>query len=546
MIQSDSGLIRTSEARQNFKLIAAALVSVPLVVITGFFYLNWQRASFAIRNLELAVSSAQKLVDQIGTSFEHGDINVNAANDMLKVAKRIVDEVHKVDPTVEATERLVRLQQTVSDIYSELQDYGLAHENARNAKNLAESFRAINAHNPKALQFIYGSIWRMGDADARQGKREDALKEYREAQVLAHQLAAQAPGDAIRQRELMFIDQKIGDLQQALGNIDGAITTYRTALNVIEEVHAADPKNRNWRREVATTRRRMGLALSARGDFDAAMDELRAAVELLNELAREDPTDNITQSNLASNHRDLAIVYARHKDWAEAAAEYQLAITSQGTLIARDPSNATWQNSMALFRAGIAEVFKEQNELGSALDQYRQAYDIRKQFARKDPRNPDRQDHLAKAAMAIAAVLQMQKQNLEEAVKLYREAIDIQDEVLPRHDDDVFDCYIKIGDIRLVLGDRENAFTEYTRAWSIAHDFTVEEPSSVKWKRNLLTSHTKIGDVLKQEERAREALEQQQIALEIATALAVKEPNNTEWPNQVEILKVKIRALTPP
>jgi tetratricopeptide (TPR) repeat protein len=538
-------LISKSEWRRRAR-VALWIVFIGSLPAAYFAYQNEQKAiatDKAIERFTFAVSSAQDLVDQVSRSLRTGDISVNGANDLLAVAKGKVERAYGFESTLETVRLLVRLQQTVSDIYADLGNYGLAYDNAARAKDVAESFLAKNLDDPKALQLVYDSIWRMGDASVRQGKREQALKEYREAEGLARRLAAQAPDNGTRQRDLMFIDQKIGDLQQALGNFDDAIETYRIALNVIEKALAADPKNRNWRRDAATTRRRIGLALSTKGDFNGAMEQLKAALEVLGEVAKEYPTDNVAQSNLASNHRDLAVVYARHKDLTNAAAEYRLAIASQETLVARDPANATWQSTLALFNAGMGGVLKQQNDLAGALDQYRRAYDIRRELAHNDRKNPDRQNSLAKAAIAFADVLGAQKNDLNEAVKLYRQVIEIQDEARPRHDDDVFDSYIKIGDIRLLQQDRETALTEYTRAWSIAHDFTEEDANSVKWQRNLTTSYIKIGDLLAAEERTHAALEQYQKALAIAATLAAKNPNSSEWLGLVESLKAKIQPI---
>ena len=148
------------------------------------------------------------------------------------------------------------------------------------------------------------------------------------------------------------------------------------------------------------------------------------------------------------------------------------------------------------------------------------------------------------AGISIADVLYAQKQNLDEAVKLYRVAIGILDDSRPRYDRNVFDCYVKIGDILMLRDDREAALKEYKVAWAIARDAAAANTSSVIWQRNLANSRIRIGDVLTAQERWRDALEQYQSALEIVTALAAKYPKSTEWPALVELLKATIQSLT--
>jgi tetratricopeptide (TPR) repeat protein len=547
------------------RLLMAGLVMLLVSSLTLYFFnqksqqalLATNQARFATSiaksNFVFAVTSAQKLLNQVSISRAHGDLSLNGANDMLRVANGIVEQTRSIENSIETAGLLIHLQHSFSDVYAELGNTSLAYQNARKAKEVAEQLRTADPSNSEVPQLLYSSLWRMGDAISYEAgdlaTQERALRDYLEAQAVASRLAAQAPGDGARQRELMFIGLKIGDVQQALGDFDAAAATYRSALNVIEKVVASVPKNRNWRRDAASARRRVGQALAAQGDFGGALEELNAALAILIDLAAEDLTDNIVQFNLATSHRDIASVYAQLLDLGHASAEFQLAIAIQENLIAKDRDNATWQSSLASSQAGLyagmGDILRRQGDLPGALDEYRKAYTLRQGLAGKDSTNPSRQNSLAKAAMAVADVLVALKDNLDEAMNLYRQAIEIQDEVRPRHDDDVFDCYIKIGDIRLSQNDHENALTEYTRAWAIASDIGVDNASSAKWQRNLIISYVKIGDLLLTEERATEAREHYERALEIVTALAEKNSKSDEWPTLAESLKAKIQTIHP-
>ena len=71
-----------------------------------------QQAALASRNFQLAVNSAQKLLDQVGDSLNHGDITAKGAKDMLNVASEIVEQVHNVESTPETIALLVKLAWT--------------------------------------------------------------------------------------------------------------------------------------------------------------------------------------------------------------------------------------------------------------------------------------------------------------------------------------------------------------------------------------------------------------------------------------------------
>jgi tetratricopeptide (TPR) repeat protein len=534
-------------------VFAALVIAVLATGYTG--YRHHVEASQQViidnQNFLRAATSAQKLLDKLSTSVDRGDITIKGAHDMLQVAGDIVMQVHDVKNSTKAIALLINLGYTASDIQATLGNYTQAYESAKKARDLAEPLRASDPDDTEVLQLIYASIWRMGDAIAFRGAdratQEQALAEYLEAEKLAHRLVEKAPEDGARQRDLMFVHQKIGDARQALGDFDAAIIEYRTALTLIQNVVDSDsvPKNRGWPRDVANTMSRIGQALSNKRDFDGALEKYRAALKIMTQLAQEDPDDDVVQSNLATIHREIAIVHSQRDELDAAFSEYLLAIESQKLLIAKDSANATWQFSLASFYTGVGGVLRRQGDLAGALERFRMAYALRQGLALKDPKNPGRQNSLAMAAILVADSLEEQKQGLDEAVKLYREAIKILDEARPRYDRNIFDCYIKIGEILILKDDREGALNEYKVASAIARDTAASNKNSVILQRNAATSYSKIADLLAAQEHSREALDHYQQALDIVTDLAAKYPTSDEWPTLAESLKAKIQNLKP-
>ena len=295
-----------------------------------------QHRVIAAQNFELAVTFAQKLLDKLGASVERGEITVKGANAMLGVATEVVAQVRNVEITTKTIALLVHLGHTAHDIHMALGNITQAYESAKEARDAAEKLLATSPDSPAVLQFLYGSVWRMADAISYRGVtpaiQQQALAEYLEAQELARRLAEMSPEDGARQRDLMFVHQKIGDTRQALGDLDAAMAEYRTALALIQNVVAGAPENRGWRRDVATTLRRIGQLQSAKNDFDGALEQLKAALEIMTGLVQEDPYDNVTQSNFASNHRDIAVTYAQRGDLNAALAAYRSAIAIQERL----------------------------------------------------------------------------------------------------------------------------------------------------------------------------------------------------------------------
>ena len=147
--------------------------------------------------------------------------------------------------------------------------------------------------------------------------------------------------------------------------------------------------------------------------------------------------------------------------------------------------------------------------------------------------------------MSVADLLVAQNQNLDEAVKLYRTAIESLDDLRPRYDRDVFRCYIKIGDILKARGEPEGTLREYEVASGIAREFVGKDATNAAWQTSLAESYAKIGGFLIEQGRTREALEHYQRALKFVEALDAQHPGNAGLVALVQLLKTAIGNLTP-
>jgi tetratricopeptide (TPR) repeat protein len=550
-------LIATSQLRK-YAIGLTALVITALGGAIAFYQYQATVAREAAR--DASVSAAQSLLKNVLRSIPRGDITVNAANNVLQVANSIVDQqAMGIKRTPKDIGLLINVACTASDIYAEIGNYAEAYRTAKEAKDLADPLRKTYRDDRELLQLLYSATWRIGDAISFRGRdratQDEALKEYGEAKTLVLQLVAKAPEALHWQRELMFIDQKIGDAYQTMEQFDPALAEYRTALAIVQDVVAKEPRNLSSRRDLANSMIRIGQVLAAQSNFDGAMEQYRDALDIRTKLADEDPSDDVTQSNLASNHRVIAMLFAQVGGFDAALQEYQLAIEIQQALIFKDPGNAVWQFSLAVLHAGLANILKAKGEKTAALEQSRYAYAIRQALARRNPLNPSRQNSLAQAGISVADLLTeqtsedptKQTQNLDAAMKLYRSAIETLDESRPLYDRNVFDCYIKIGDIFNLWADWDGALKEYRTALGIALGTVVKNPDSVIWQRNLATSYVKVGDTLTSEpasqESSREATVLYQKALSIVTALVEKFPNAPEFRSLAEFLNAKIRNL---
>jgi tetratricopeptide (TPR) repeat protein len=537
---------------RGFIGLGCIFLAIFLGFVTAGYYAR-QQHNVATRIFNVAVGSAQELLDVIGGQVLRGDVTTRGAEEGLQVAGAIAKKV----ATPENPTPLIRLAQTASDIYGDIGKYDDALAWAKQARDLADPLTAAKSNDAETMQLLYDSVWRMADAIYFRGGAKDraalvqSLAVYTEARTLALVLMELSPNGA-RSRALMFIYRKTGLVHHDLRDFDTAIAEFEIALMYIERALEKEPDNRDWKRERAVTQRALARALAANGDFDHAMEQFMIAVNALTALARAEPDNAVPQSNLAAAHREIGDFYQDKKEFDEAVVEYDQAIKVQTEMNFRDPANASWIVPLARSHAQAGTALKQLGRLTDSLSHFEKAKDLREQLANKDRASHSRQNNLATAYIQFADVATEvakirdraeRDERFGAAVEAYRSAIDIFDVEIPRDNDSVFDSYTKIGDIRVQQGDLGKAFEAYSGASEIARAI-AEKDESVVWQRRLVNSYDKIAELLAAQNRAREATDEYQKALDIVRMLAAKS-QSTEWTSKADELNRKIQLTKP-
>ena len=74
----------------------------------------------------------------------------------------------------------------------------------------------------------------------------------------------------------------------------------------------------------------------------------------------------------------------------------------------------------------------------------------------------------------------------------------------------------------------------------IAQALAARDPGNTQWQRDLSVSHNKIGDVLVAQGDLPAALAAFRTGLDIAQALAARDPSNTQWQRDLSVSHVKL------
>ena len=211
----------------------------------------------------------------------------------------------------------------------------------------------------------------LGDVVA-QGQTSAALASYRSALAISELLAAMAPDDDSRQRDLAVKHNRIGEVLVSQGDFAGALAECRADLAISARLATKDPRNAGWQRDLSISHEKLGDVLDAQGNFSDAPVEFRQSLAISEALAVWAPSPDISR-DLGVGHERLGEVFARHDDLAAAVPEHRAALAIREKLVTADPDNAILTRDLAASHDQLGANFVDEGQVGSALPHFRAA-----------------------------------------------------------------------------------------------------------------------------------------------------------------------------
>jgi tetratricopeptide (TPR) repeat protein len=205
-----------------------------------------------------------------------------------------------------------------------------------------------------------------------QGKRDEALKAYRDSLAIRERLAAADRSNSVWQRGLSVSYEKVGDVLVAQGKRDEALKAYRDSLAIRERLAAADRSNSGWQRDLSVSYTNIGDVLLAQGKLEEALKAYRDGLVITEQLAAADRSNTEWQHDLSVSYIKVGDVLVDRGDLPEALKSYRDALAIRGRLALADPTNADRQRDLALSYERVGDVLKAQGDLAGALKSYRE------------------------------------------------------------------------------------------------------------------------------------------------------------------------------
>lgn len=237
-----------------------------------------------------------------------------------------------------------------------------------------------------------------------------AMTLEKRALALREKLAARAPADPVRQRDLAVSLIAIGDAANANSvavwdRMDDARRTqdyYERALALCERLQAGNPADLDLSRQLARLHYRLGnvyhvLGMHGAGDrasLARGMEHFRRCVSLCEAEVAASPANGRARRNLADGLMMKSEVQTLLGDPAGALADCRRALVFLTELAAADPENF-WARQDLAFAHGCTSVpLRALHDLAGALDEMSQAEALYRSLAATDPSSLTPVEHL--------------------------------------------------------------------------------------------------------------------------------------------------------
>jgi len=220
------------------------------------------------------------------------------------------------------------------------------------------------------------SHFRLGHINRLLDRRDDAIREYREAITQLTALSAARPDTADYRATLANAYNWVGELLRTDSARYGeAAAAYDSAFGLQQTLvkdHAGDVQ---LRRELARTMYNRGILRSDRPENAAAAEaDFVQAIGLLEPIAASDP---FIGKELARTYNNLGALHAyNNRPFADVRPWWEKAIATSERLVAAHPDNRGFKLELAMYCANLASSLQDNGEDDAAMSRSRQAVSL--------------------------------------------------------------------------------------------------------------------------------------------------------------------------
>jgi tetratricopeptide (TPR) repeat protein len=471
----------------------------------------WQRGiavtaqALAERNFNAAKVTVDAVVLDMAQGLKDVEgMRAETARRILGVAETAVSDLASQTDNNPAVQRSQSAMYTLfSDTYLRLGALDLAATYAQKGAETSYLLVASAPGAPERQLDLARSLDAVGNVRWARGDRASALVALRESLGIRRAVADKDASNATWQRDLLVSLGKVGDILRDGDDFAGALASYSEQLGVARRLVAGTPDNLVALHDLSTSLFNVGVVRLRQNDVDGALAMLNEAVEVARALVAKDPSNTESQRVLVIDVERVGIARESHNDLKGALAAYRESLDIMRALARKDPENKQWQVDLTQSLGIVGNALNGTGDRAGALALYREALAIGRAQVAKDQNNPVWPEVMALNLVRIGTTLEAEKDPAgalaayREAVELYRKlASSVQDRARWQREASIY--FNKIGDILIAQGDREAALSVYQDGLELARALVVKDAHYTpgpEAARDVIVSLLKVGNV---------------------------------------------------
>lgn len=251
----------------------------------------------------------------------------------------------------------------------------------------------------------------------------------RETLAYYERFAQHAAVDPKLDKDLAITYGKIGSLQNEIGTSEQAITSLRKSKELLERLVDRSPENLPDKHDLATSINNLALALERSGKYSESEQEYLDAISLGNTLITESPAQDQYRAGLALAYSNYGLLLSKIGRLEQSRSAYEQSISIAESVASEHRTDELQQQLASTFQnlsGMLAEVAPDE-----AISYARSALELQLQKLSGEADNPNTASRVALTLNSLGTA-QSARGDLESAVESFRQAADIQQQLIDR------------------------------------------------------------------------------------------------------------------
>jgi non-specific serine/threonine protein kinase/serine/threonine-protein kinase len=353
--------------------------------------------------LELELAAAyQKVGDVQGNPNQPNLGDITGAIAAYQKAQDILARLLRQAPASAAVRaELGRCERRTGDALDSAGTVGAAARHYQHAVELQSALAAEAPDDAGRARELAGSLIALGDLRAWNADLPGALAEFAGARQILARLRAEAevpasgpmdgpaapPALAVIEREIAQTETKTGDALCWQDHCREALAWHSRAIAALEALARAHPHDAETLHALLTAHLKMGEAMEGLGDAGGRLAATTRTLDVAQILAAADPGNARARRTLSIAHDKLGDALAMKRRFAEAQAHYRTALGIQHELGGRDPANREHRRDLANTWNRIGEALIAAGQPAAAVASLREGLRLREWLVASDPRD---------------------------------------------------------------------------------------------------------------------------------------------------------------